>query len=130
MEWDKATQEAFDKFDGDKQLFDVLHNSLITGITLRSEAKKLEEDAKEMVRGANDEIMTALFTLGLDSAKAPEYGTVRIKTTTRTSYNTDKIGEYLLKKGVDAKVIQGAIKAGKKESTSEYVEFRRPTKKG
>jgi hypothetical protein len=124
MEWDKATQEAFDKFDGDKQLFDVLHNSLITGITL------LEEDAKEMVKGANDDIMTALFTLGLDSAKAPEYGTVRIKTTTRTSYNTDKIGEYLLKKGVDAKVIQGAIKAGKKESTSEYVEFRRPTKKG
>jgi hypothetical protein len=97
---------------------------LSKAIRARAKAKQMETDAKAMSKKANEQIMGIMAVAGAKTAVVDGVGTVILKAGKSVTYNKDKISQYLLEKGVSAKVVGNAIEAGKKESMYDSVEFK------
>ncbi|KKL11198.1 hypothetical protein LCGC14_2548230 [marine sediment metagenome] len=108
---------------------DLLHATLSQGMAMRNKAKQLEDQGKEMKFKANVGLDWVFTELGIKKAKLEGFGSLSRISKERKSYDMDKLGDVLLRAGVDTKVINRAIKAGTKKSLSEYIEFRREKKK-
>ena len=108
---------------------ELLQAALENGIKMRHKAKQLEEQGKGMKADANIGLDWVFVELGISKAKLEGFGSLSRVKKERTSYDPDKIGDVLLRSGVDAKIIKRAIKAGAKKSLQEYIEFRRAKKK-
>ena len=108
---------------------DLLLATLSRGMAMRNKAKRLEDQGKEMKSKANVGLDWVFTELGIKKAKLEGFGSLSRISKERKSYDMDKLGDVLLRAGVDTKVINRAIKAGTKKSLSEYIEFRREKKK-
>lgn len=103
---------------------DEMRSPLSKAIRARAKAKQMEIDAKAMNKKANEQIMGIMAVAGAKTAVVDGVGTVIMKQGKNVTYNKDAISQYLLTKGVSAKVVGAAIAAGKKESTYDSVEFK------
>lgn len=115
--------------DVEREDYTLLMDTLDSGIHMRHKAKRLEDQMEELKKKANSGLEWAFKALGIKKAKLEGFGSLSWIKKARTSYDMDKLGDVLLRAGVDAKIIKRAIKAGTSSKDSEYVEFRRARKK-
>lgn len=101
-----------------------MRSQLGKAIRTCAKAKQAEDEAKVMSKKAKGSIMGILAVAGAKTVVADGVGTAILKVGKNVSYNKDAIAEYLLQKGVSAKVVGAAIAAGKRETTYDSVEFK------
>lgn len=93
------------------------------GVALRIRAKVFEDEAAALKNEAN-----ALFKAAIDISGEPkldhDQGTVREKTTTRSTLNKEKLATVLVDKGVQASVVADSIAEATDTKTSTSIEFR------
>ena len=97
---------------------DILLTTLESGMQMRLKAKRLDETAEGLNKQANEGLKWVMEELGEKKIKADGFGSVNNITKSRTSYDPVKIGDVLLRSGVDAAVIKKALKAGTKKSAA------------
>lgn len=97
---------------------------LVKAIKARAKAKQMEQEAKQISKKANEKIMGIMALADGKQAVLEGVGTVIMKAGKNVTYNKDAIAQYLLEKGVSAKVVGAAIEAGKRVSTYDSVEFK------
>ena len=108
---------------------DLLMATLSQGMAMRHKAKQLDNQGKELRDRANVGLDWVFNELGIKKAKLEGFGSLSRIKKDRTSYDMDKLGDVLLRAGVDTKIIKRALEAGTKTKPSEYIEFRRAKKK-
>ena len=108
---------------------DLLQATLNQGIKMRHKAKQLDDQGAALKSQANVGLDWVFTELGIKKAKLEGFGSLSRIKKDRTSYDMDKLGDVLLRAGVDTKIIKRALKAGTKTKPSEYIEFRRAKKK-
>ena len=123
FKWDEEVQKTLDN-SGEE-----ITAALEVGFDYRIKAKRAEEKFKELKKLANDTLEFVFEILGIEKIRAIGIGTIAQRTKTTTSYNIDVISKALAHNGVALPIIKKCIAKGKKVSESEYVEFRRATKK-
>lgn len=101
-----------------------MRSQLSKAIRTCAAAKEMANDAKVMNKKAKEQIMGILAVAGAKTAVVDGVGTAILKNGANVTYSKDKIADYLLKKGVSAKVVGAAIEAGRKETTYDSVEFK------
>lgn len=107
--WDEKTVKLFEEkaiSKKEKTTLQAVIDMKRSESSNRKEADVLKESAK--ILG-----LELMMTRGLDKVKAEGIGTLSITTGETITYDGDKIAKSLLAQGVDLKVVNKAIKAGK-----------------
>lgn len=99
-----------------------LRADLVMGVSMRAEARRLEDQAKALTESANKLLAGALYALEPKEALTfPEFGSITfLQDLTHTSISRDKMEKYLLTHGVPAEMLSMAREHATTTKKQEY----------
>ena len=116
--WDNGTREVLERQP------DWVHGNLVKGLKMRSKARKMETDVKELKSEGNALLQASMEHVGVARVVSLEIGTATLKAISRETLNKDEMIDALLASGVSVNVINKAVKKATRNTEFNVVDFR------